>query len=207
MRLMLLFVASAVSLLAVGCGDTQRSAGHFSDLHAAVGSIYADYSALTRPGPSGIAVVSLKQARAVATTTTAPIWVAVAPQSPQAIVPEIASAREVRHEQTTRIWIAESSRGGVCVLVFHPEAARGSAHYHSIGAACGSADELKKGAVLMEHSARSAGGWAAFGVVPSAVTQVTVWLADGRRRTGRVTNNSYSISVPGRIARITFART
>lgn len=208
MRLILLLVASAASgSLTLGCGDTSGSTRHSGDPPAVAGRISAEYRALTRPGPSGISVVSLKQARAVATTRTAPIWVAVAPESPQAIVPEIASAREVRHEQTTRIWIAESSRGGVCVLVFRPEAGRDPARYHSIAAACGSADELQKGAVLMEHSVHSARGWVAFGAVPSAVTRVTVWLADGHRRTGQVSNNSYSIAVPGPIERVTLGRT
>lgn len=156
---------------------------------------YADYPVLSHPGPSGISVVSVARAHTAATTKSGPIWVSVQPKSPYAVLPEIASAREVAHNGKMRVWISKNSRGGVCLLMFHPDLASSPTLDHSITAACGTADELARGTLLLERPLDSSlGTWVGLGAVPSDVSHVSALLANGRIHTTQVVHNFYSIA-------------
>jgi hypothetical protein len=109
--------------------------------------------------------------------------------------PDIGSAREVARRGRARLWIARSNDGGVCVLSFRPELALDPSRYHAVSASCGSGEQLARGAAQVERAVGIGGPWLVSGVVPRAVTGVTLRLADRRERTVPVSDNSYSASV------------
>jgi hypothetical protein len=203
MALRAITTALFCSLLAAGCGGvgtgaTQARSGAPTGLRVT----YRDYPSLRKPGPSGIGLVAPDAARAAAGTGARPLWVSQpaearvtprVPASPLSAVPIISSAREVARPGRARLWIARSSRGGVCVLSFRPELALDPSRYHAISAACASADGLARGAAQIERAPGR--GWLLSGVAPREIGAVTLRLAGGGERTVRVTDNSYSASV------------
>jgi hypothetical protein len=206
-------VASAVRLVAAGasamfvggCGSVATAARHSKTAHPSQAT-YADYPALNHAGPSGIAVVSLQQARAEIATESSPIWIGGEPSDPEAVVPEISSAREVRHEKATRVWIARSSRAGVCLLVFNPEFAANPARDHSITAYCNAAAGLAKGVLSMELRPHSRETRLVVGLVPVGVSYASVIFADGAVQRVRVADDSYALIVTKALTAVSFTR-
>ena len=166
------------------------------------------YPALTVSRRSGIAVVSLAQARSVVATKARPVWVAVKPRYPDAALPAIRSAREVRHEGPQRVWLSQSNRGGLCLLDFDPRLSPHPATDHTVTATCGGEDELAKGLALTQQVGprRYSDVWAIVGVVPSGVRNVSIKLDDGSVHHARVVDNSYSTVADRRITEVSFVR-
>lgn len=166
------------------------------------------YPALTVSRPSGIAVVSLAQARSVVATRAHPVWVAIKPRYPDAALPAIRSAREVRHEGPQRVWLSKSSRGGLCLLDFDPQLSPHPATDHTVTATCGGLYELAKGLALTQRvgPGRYSDAWSIVGVVPSGVRDVSIKLGDGSVHDARVVDNSYSTVADRRIIEVSFVR-
>jgi hypothetical protein len=183
------------ALLAAGCASSVAHRRSDTDRPRDL-VLYADYPALRRSRPSGITVVEAAQAQAFAAREpTRPLWVRQAAGDPHIALPEIGSAREVSRHGRARIWIAKSTRGGVCVLSFRPELASDAAPYHSIGAACGTDRGLARGAAQFERAASPHALWLVSGVAPRGVVAVTLRLSGGGAPTVPVKNNSYSAAV------------
>jgi hypothetical protein len=158
------------ALVLTGCARTARVPVNTHNNS----SSYAAYPALALAQPSGITVVSLAQARLVADSKAHPIWVDVTPENANAVLPEIRSARELRHERSRHIWISKSSRGGICLLVYDPALSPNPATDHSITATCGDSSELSQGMTLLQRPDLAAGAKRLFifGVVPRGATGV-----------------------------------
>lgn len=199
-------IGGVCALVATGCG----SSGHSRALHAARASSmtsYADYPVLQTGDASHIDVVSLAGARRVLNSKARPIWVAVKPQSAAATLPEIDTAREIKHEGSLRAWAAKSDRGGLCLLIFDPALSVHPATAHSVTASCGVASELQRGIALVQHfGALRTGAWLLIGLAPNGVSQVSLSLGNGSTRLLPVADNSYSFSARQRIAGVSFTR-
>jgi hypothetical protein len=198
-----LTILAAVSAL-FGCGSAShdRHTGSTATTRPPAG---ASYSALLSSSPSGIAVVSLAHAQSVVHTPARPIWVRVQTENAHAVLPSIETAREVRHVGVLRAWISRSDAAGVCLLAFDPATSPTPTTDHTVTASCGVARELDKGLALALQSGREQ-RWLVLGVVPDGVPQVEVVLADGSARATRVTHNSYSVEVDGRVKEVSFER-
>lgn len=193
-----LLIGCVSLILVTGCGSSNSRLAPASRARpTATRFPYADYSALSLPGPSGINVVAPARARVAASTGFGPLWVEEAGGNPRIVTPEISSAREVAHRNRARFWIARNRMGGVCVLSFHPELASKVIHYHSVTASCGTASSLSKGAVLFEREPQ--GAWLVVGVAPNKVVRVSLRLSNGTTRTISVKDNSYLITVPEQV--------
>jgi hypothetical protein len=193
------------ALLVAGCGS---SAAHPRSVPGRPGAalLYAEYPALGLSQPSGITVVEPPEAHAYAARATRPLWVNQPAGDPRIALPEISSAREVSHRGSARIWIARSTRGGICVLSFRPELAGDAAPYHSIGASCGTPGGLTRGAAQFERGAGPHADWLVSGVAPRGVVAVTLRLVGGGARTVPVQRNSYSVAVARPVAGLALVR-
>ena len=195
-------VTAVCTMSASGCGANASHASR-QDLSTS----YADYPVLSAGGASRIDVVSLAHARQVVNSKARPIWVAVKPEVAGATLPEVDSAREIRHEGALRVWVAKSDRGGLCLLLFDPLLSTHPATAHSVTASCGVAGELQRGISLVQHFG-SLGTGASFlvGLVPTGVSHVSLSFGDGSSRLLPVADNAYSITVHQRIAGVSFVR-
>jgi len=205
-----LIVLGAVSpLVLFGCGTTTHGTGARAPSQSPAQPLtYAAYPALNLARPPGIAVVSLAQAHSVVADKARPIWVEVTPEDPNATLPEIRSAREVRHEGPRRVWLSKSDRGGLCLLIFDPAESPDPATDHSVTATCGEASELAKGISLVQRLGGSANGEKTFvvGVVPNGVATVSIKLAGGEVHAASVADDTYSVMLDRRVAEVSFVR-
>jgi hypothetical protein len=193
--------------LSTGCGTTATSTTHSNASKVTASVTYADYPALSRPGPSGITVVSPAQASAVRATKSSPIWVAVKPTYPAAALPNIASAHEARRTGTLRVWVSKSTRSGLCILVFSPEFAENPATDHSVSATCGAKQNLAKGLVYLGRVSRGSQHLTFLvGAVPKGVAQVLVTSANGDVQSIPVYNNTYFTTTKTGIDNVSFVR-
>jgi hypothetical protein len=179
--------------LVIGCGTSSGD------------RLYVAYPSLRARRPSGITIVSASRAASVAATETHPVWVSEPSRYAAASLPEIASARELRHNGRRRVWIARSTRGGVCLLVFAPELAADPGHAHSVSASCGTRSEIARGvAYVAQTSSRVRRSRSlVLGLVPAGVQAVSVTLADGRHQAVPVSLNLYSAELTGRVVTLT----
>ncbi len=200
-------MAGGVSvLLAIACGtSTHARASHTTRATSSTG--YSDYPVLKANGTSDIDVVSPARARLVADSKARPIWVAVNPDSANATLPEVGTAREIMHEGSLRTWAAKSDRGGLCLLIFDPALAADPATAHSVTASCGVASELGRGIALVQHfGVLRTGTSVLVGLAPSGVSLVLLSFGDGSARLLPVADNSYSITTHQHILGVSFVR-
>jgi hypothetical protein len=203
-----LAILAIACLLLAGCGTAGRRTAAAQDPAPQPAVTYAAYPVLDGSRRSGIAVVSLAQARSVLHSRARPIWVAVKAENPHAVLPDIDTAREVLHEGARRIWLSKSDRGGLCLLFFDPAFSPTPKTDHTVTASCGVAAELTRGLALTLQTGRGLGGerWLVVGLAPSGVSNVSIVLGDGSVRTARVDHNSYSTTVEGRATEVSFVR-
>jgi hypothetical protein len=151
-------------------------------------AISSTYRALTSTAPTGLPLVS-SRARANELSRTGPIFSAAAPtgEGGSRVLPR--TIRKLHIPLATHsAWIAESSEGGVCVLVSSHTPIEG--HY-PLGSSCGTAANLTEGAVG-ELTADGSRTVTIVGVEPNGVTSVAVKLSDGTTETLPVSDNAWA---------------
>jgi len=195
-------VAVALPGVLLGCGSGAKT--DQTRAPRALGEApvtYAAYPALRDGKPGRIAVVSLSRAPALTTSRARPIWVSARPQNQHAVLPEIATAREVRREGAMRAWISKNDEGGVCLLVYDPAESSRPATDHTIIATCGDRSELASCLDLVQRAGPGAPE-SIVGLVPAGVTAVQMTLGNGRVIAASVAANSFSVTTMGRVTRM-----
>lgn len=206
-----LIVLAGSATLLLGCGsggaatDSTSSAG--STGPSSVGRIaelpFRRYPALRLPGPSGITVISPSQARRRELPRRGPVWPNLSPKDTRLIVPRIATAREVSREGSRRIWIAESSRGGICLLLFDPATTRRPAQDHSVNSACGDRSEMADGVLIESRVDRQGPRTVLVGLVPQGVRRVEARGTGGKQHSIKPSNGLYQLTVSEPLATLT----
>ncbi len=190
-----LITGMCVGLGAAGCGNVAASRLTVGVARRTVPS-YADYAALSRPGPIGIRIVPASQVSAVRALPSQPLWINESSTNPHVVTPDISSAREVIRSGSARIWISKSRDGGVCVLTFRPELSVGVHPYHAVTASCDTATRAAAGPALFEKARTHSSIWLVAGIAPNGISQVLLTLTDGKIRVVPVHHNAYSTIVP-----------
>jgi hypothetical protein len=199
-------IACGASTLLQACGNSATATWGGISHRAAPPLTYADYPALSSRRPSGIRVTTLAQARAAGTAAKGPIWVKVKPLSARAVLPDISTAREVRHEGMARIWLSKSIPGpGICLLAFRPELATDAAKAHTVYATCGGPEVFDRGTGPVQVIV-TATQTVAVGAVPAGVSRVSAQIGGGASKTYPVRDNTYAITVAGPLRGIAFRR-
>ena len=173
----LLAAAAAAGLLVTGGGSAGASGGA-----APV------YSALASEGPTGLTLVSGHHLH-MAGEAAAPSFPAQPPAGAENWPVASSIRRLALSDSSMSAWIARSSEGGVCVLVYDGVPVDGVA---AVYAGCSSAEALTRGAsVEIDEIPGMPGETIAAGVVPDGVTGVSERLADGSTATSAVSGNAW----------------
>ncbi len=170
--------ALAVALLAGGGG----SAG-------ATPAATARYSAFESRQPTGLALVDARSAPAPSGSPQPSLV-----ESPPAGAEEWPVASSVRRlslqQDGMSAWIARSSQGGVCVLLYDGVPVQGVA---AVYVSCAGPESLDRGASMeVSDIPGMPGRVIAAGVVPDGVGSVSERMADGSTVTSRVSGNVWA---------------
>jgi hypothetical protein len=194
-------VTAGLCFLLVGCGTTHpvTRGGKKTPRRA----VRVSYSVLERPGRNGISVIPPSQVHATELTPSHPVWVTLpAAHGDGAARPVIASAREITHAAQLRIWVAQNTGGGICMLAFSPASVSDPKHDHSLLVFCGKDSMLGHGQFIVTRWPRQR--YFLVGVVPDGVRAVTVGLGNDANRVVPVRDNSYHAILPVRPIGVTF---
>jgi hypothetical protein len=159
-------------------------------------SEYAGFPALESTAPTGLALVSSHSASREAGAED-PTWPMEAPDGIQGGWPVAASIRAVSVDvPNVSAWIAKSTGGGICVLLWPHQPAGG---VPGVGYSCStSSEDLSQGATTqLSQLPDSPGKVYVAGVVPSGVESMKVTLADGTTTTVGVSDNAWALETEG----------
>lgn len=174
--------AAAATLLLAAGHDAPGSA-------SAATAPAARYAALASRQPSGLTLVTSHGASGSATPH--PTWPAQPPPGAGLHWPDAATIR--RLSLTTpgvSGWIAASTEGGVCILIYDGEPVEGNA---AVYAGCSPEGRLDRGAAAEIRDIPGRPGVSIdAGVVPDGVSAVTLTLADGSTETLPVHGNAWA---------------
>jgi hypothetical protein len=120
------------------------------------------------------------------------------------VLPNIASARQLGRVRSGRLWIARSTKGGVCLLDFDPSQSPHPAYAHRVIAECGRRSELGKGIVALNRESGGRDLTTVLGVAPDAVRRVFVHFSDGAVTAVSAPHNFYSLTTNRAVRAITF---
>ncbi|HXD54668.1 MAG TPA: hypothetical protein VN618_07940 [Solirubrobacteraceae bacterium] len=165
-------------MLVAGGGGT-TAAGSESDV---------SFAALEGAGPTG-----LRLGPPVADTEPGEAAAPAFPAEPPAGAGDWPVASTVRRldlgSSDFEAWIARSSQGGICVLLYDGTQATGVAPVY---AGCSAPEEVARGAAIeVSEVPGRPGEVIAVGVVPDGVTSVSEVLADGSTATSPVSDNAW----------------
>jgi hypothetical protein len=162
---------------------------------ATSGEPSTSYAALASTQPSGLPLVSTHHLRQPG-DPVGPTWPATAPADAHAWPIADTIRRLALQVAGLSAWIARSSDGGVCVMLYDGLPVDG---YSAVDVGCSPAGRLDRGASVevLEIPGRP-GEVIAAGVVPDGVTAVSTAMADGSTVTVPVSGNAWArvTSVP-----------
>lgn len=171
--------AVAVGLLAQGGGD------------AAAGTApEPTFAALSGTGPTGLRIGPAEPAGTTGGAAAEPSFPATPPEGADNW-PVATTIRKVQAGASgISEWIARSSQGGICVLLYDGTAVKGVAAVYS--GCSGSNGDARGAGIEVSQIPGMAGETIAAGVVPDGVTSVSEPLADGSTATSTVTDNAWA---------------
>jgi len=157
---------------------------------ATPGSPYGIYDALNSTEPSGLPLVT-SHSRYLPGDPVGPTFPAQEPHDAGGGWPIASSIRRaIVNVPGISVWIAKSSAGGICVLLYNGKASHGIS---AVAASCSARDRLDRGATVESYGASgSSGDVLAAGVVPNGVTAVATQMADGSTNTVTVSDNAWA---------------
>jgi len=194
-------LSAACGISLAGCAGTATA----SRTAAPAAADGVSYSALSiGPSHDGIAVIPPSEIAAASRLSADPLWIAVTPRYVGAALPDIQSAREIGRVGTARLWIARSTKRGICLLEFDPSQSANPARAHRVVAECGYRAELPKGIVMLNREAGGRNVTTAFGLVPDGVARTFAHFGDGTATAVTAARNFYSFTTDKVVKSITF---
>jgi hypothetical protein len=147
--------------------------------------------------PSGLPVVVAGTSSAGQLAAQGPVFAesleSLSPSEGSGYRPVAESIRKLPSDSpNVSAWIAESARGGICVLVSRRQAVKGS---YPLGSSCTATVSPSEGS-YSELSAEGSSGVAVAGVAPEGVSSVQVTLSDGKTETIPVVDDAWTLEEP-----------
>jgi hypothetical protein len=173
------------AIVATGLLTSQTGAGRA--LAAPRPEATASYPALLGDAPLGLIVSDAAAARQEGSAQ--PVWRTAADSSRNTPRPQTIR-RLPASDPHLESWIAESSTGGICVLLSPARAVNG---VRAVGATCTNGPATLQAGTFLTYQYPEGREIALAGVAPSGVTSVLVTFADGTQQSSPVTGDGWSL--------------